>query len=288
MACNKIPGFAKSDAGDETGATNSGILSSFQTFEGEITIQVTMTPDASATKVGSRIPEGPKTLVVGIKSPKARVDLAGDVSPGDPVLGQGVGLIVDPPAKKAYALITAQRNAIVVDFEKIKDMAEQMRTTMRPQAPAMRGAPSAPPAPSELPKIDKTGKKDKVAGYECEEWKITTKDTHVDVCMAGISWIDLTPLGTASPELAFAAVAADGAHFPLRVAFFDEKGKLAMRAEATKIDKKKLDNANFVVPPGFTVVELSDMLRNMGMGGLPNRGILGMPPRKAPPVTPPR
>ena len=265
LACDKIPGLGKKDGGDEGGA-GGGVLSFLGgTFEGEITSQV------SGKGTGKT---GPMTMTFGIKTPKVRIDLAGAGVQDNPMLAQGAGFIIDPPAKKGYMLMPAQKKAMVIDFEKAK--------AQRQAHPA--GQPGAPGAISDPPKIEKTGKKAVVAGYTCDEWKVTTKTSRADMCVAeGIKWMDLTDLGMSSPELGFAAAASDFNHFPLRVVAYDDKNVETTRMEATKIDKKKLDDSRFTVPPDYQVIDMSAMLgnlQNLGAGGKPGAGL---PPGFVPP-----
>jgi len=258
-ACDRIPGLGKKDAdGGTTSAGGSGGVLSLLggSFEGEITMSTT-------GRAGSG---GPTTMVFGIKSPKVRIDASGGVS-DNPMLAQGASVIVDAPTKKAYALVPAAKQAIVIDFEKAKAL----------------GARPAAGAPSDAPKIDKTGKKEVVAGYECEVWKVSSKSGRADMCVAeGIKWIDLADLAMASPELGVAAAAGEANHFPLRLVSFDANNVQTAQMEATKIEKKKLDDARFVVPADYAVVDMSAL---MGGGfAVPSGGKLPSgfpPPRRA-------
>ena len=106
----------------------------------------------------------------------------------------------------------------------------------------------APPAPSgppeDPPKIEKTGKKDTIAGYTCEVWKITSKTSHAEACLAEkLKWIDFTDLAIQSPSFAAIAAVSDFNHLPLRIVTFDDKNVEEGRMEVTKIDKKKLADA---------------------------------------------
>lgn len=283
-ACNKIPGLSKGDAdggsspGSGASGSGGGILSFLGgNFEGELTMQLT-THEAGK-------PSTPKTLVFGLKTPKVRIDLPADIAPGNPMLGGGVGVIIDPPQKKAYALVAAQKRAVVIDFSKPKEQ----RLPQLPSMPGQTGKPSTPSTPPEPPKIDKTGKKDVVAGYECEEWKISTKTNRADVCVAeGIKWIDLTDLGMQAPELALAAAMTDANRFPLRAVVYDQSNVEISRMVATKIDKKKLDDASFVVPPDYQVVDLAAMFGAFAGAGAPGAGLPpGLSSGKLPPGFPP-
>ncbi|AKU99539.1 hypothetical protein AKJ09_06203 [Labilithrix luteola] len=285
-ACNKIPGLSKGDAdgGSSQGSGSGGGILSFLggNFEGELTMQLT-------NHEGGK-PATPKTLVFGLKSPKVRIDVPADIAPGNPMLGGGAGVVIDPPQKKAYALLPAQKKAIVIDFSKPKEQ----RLPQLPSMPSQPGKPSMPSTPPEPPKVEKTGKKDVIAGYECDEWKITSKTNRADVCVAeGIKWIDLTDLGMESPELALAAAMSDVNRFPLRAVVYDQNNVETTRMVATKIDKKKLDDARFVVPPDYQVVDLAAMFSAFaGAGaGAPGAAGAGLPPTfhsgKLPPGFPP-
>lgn len=73
----------------------------------------------------------------------------------------------------------------------------------------------------------------------------------------GITWIDLGDLGWSSPELTVGAVATGANKFPLRIVSGD------VTLVATKIDKKKLDDARFVVPPDYQVIDVAAMMQNL-------------------------
>jgi hypothetical protein len=274
--CDKL-GLGKKDADGGTASGGGGGLFSFldKNFEGEVTMNVSGKGMGSGSGGAAA---KPKTLVFELKSPKVRIDAGSDLEAGNPMLAQGAAFIVDPPAKKAYALIIAQKKAIVFDFDKAKGGLKVPKLG--------GGAPSAAPsgAPSDPPKIEKTGKTEIVAGYQCEVWKITSKTGRADACLAeGIKWIDLTDIGLQSPEFAAVAAVSDFNHFPLRMVAFDEKNVETSRMEATKIEKKKLDDSRFAVPPDYQVVDLAALL-----GGFqPSAGVgSGRRPPGLPPGVP--
>ena len=262
LACDKL-GLGKKDGGDEGGTAPGEGAPSFLggTFEGEITMLVT--------------PKGkpnPATMVFGIKSPKARLDITNQGAADNPLLAQGGAILIDPPAKKAFVLVPARKQAMVIDFEK----ARAQRAARTP------GQPGGGAILTEPPKVEKTGKKEVIAGYTCENWKVTSKTSRADMCVAeGIKWIDLSDLGMTSPEVALAAAASDLNHFPLRVIAYDDKNVETTRMEATKIEKKKLDDARFVVPADFQVLDLTAMLgglQGFGTPGTVGGGRPGLPP----------
>ncbi len=254
--CDKV----KSMAGGAGGSLFGG------DFEGEITMAA-----SSKSKPASA---GPTTLVFGIKKPKLRIDATGNTGSNNPMLGsEGASVIIDPPQKKGWALMPAQKKAIVLDFEKMKGMSAAMKPGVTKTGGGGTGAGAPPPT------IEKTGKKDTVAGYACEIWKVTQNDgRRAEICVAeGITWMDLSDLGWSNPEITVAAALGSANHFPLRIVSYDAKGTEDTRLEATKIDKKKLDDAHFVVPPDYQVIDLSQMLGNLG-----NLGQMGAPPSGMP------
>jgi Domain of unknown function (DUF4412) len=263
--CKSKSTSATADGGTST--TGGGILSSLlgSDFEGEITAKATGRSSNKTT-----------ILVFGLKSPKVRIDTSGDLAPTNPMLSQGAALIADPPNKKGILLVPGKKQAVELDFDKLKGM--------RPPTIAGMKGPDMPAAPSQNqppPTIDKTGKKDTVAGYSCEIWKITeSTGRHADVCVAdGITWIDLTDLGMSSPELATVAALGDMNHFPLRAVAYDEKNVEEGRFEATKIEKKTLDDARFAVPPGYQTVDITQLFQGLS-GGTPGHG--PQPPLRRP------
>lgn len=206
-------------------------------FEGEITMNATRAQGS-----------GPTQMVFGIKKPKYRVDATGNVGASNPMMSGGSTLLLDPPAKKGYALQPALKKAVVIDFDKMK-------------AANVPGASTGPGTKSNQPppKVEKTGKKETIAGYDCEIWYVTPNNgPKSELCMAdGITWIDLGDLGWSSPEMTIGAVATGANKFPLRIASGDTK------LEATKIEKKKLDDSRFVVPPDYQVIDVSAMMQNL-------------------------
>ena len=270
LGCDKL-GLGKKDGDGGSSSSSGGGALSFldSTFEGEITMNL-------QGKAGSK--EGPKSLLVSLKTPRVRVDAGAELAPGNPFLAGGLAFIVDPPAKKGYALINSQKKAVVLDFDKAKG-------GFKP--PSMGGGPSGAGGPPEdPPKIEKTGKKDTIAGYSCEIWKITSKANHAEACLAEkIKWIDFTDLAIQSPSFAAMVAVSDFNHLPLRIVSFDDKNVEEGRMEVTKVDKKKLADAQFTVPADFQIVELSALLAGFGAppgGGGPG-GRRPLPPSFVPP-----
>jgi hypothetical protein len=63
------------------------------------------------------------------------------------------------------------------------------------------------------------------------------------------------------------AAASDLNHFPLRVVAYDDRNVETTRMEATKIEKKKLDDARFLVPADYQQIDMPAMFGNLqGLG----------------------
>jgi hypothetical protein len=109
------------------------------------------------------------------------------------------------------------------------------------------------------PKVQKSGKMEKVAGLDCEDWSIDDGTEKVDVCATkGVAYVDLASnakSGNAEPSWATALTTEKA--FPLRVVAHDKSGKEEYRAEATKADRKKLDDSMFVLPAGYKSADLA-------------------------------
>lgn len=274
LGCDKVKSMAHLGDGDASSrAGEPGVLGSLfdASFEGEI-----------VAEISSKTDKAPKTVTVAIKSPKLRVDLSA-LAGGkeDPFLAQGGAVILDPPAKKAFMLMPAKKMAMVLDFEKLKQ-----QQAARPAGARAPGAPSAGSA-EDVPKIDKTGKKDVVAGYGCEIWKITSKDgTHAELCMAeGIKLMNFADLAGTSPQLAAVAAFGDLNHFPLRGIAFDAANVETGRMEAKKVEKKKLPDTAFTVPADYQQVDMAQMMAGfaaMAAGAHAQPGMLPGRPNSAP------
>jgi hypothetical protein len=252
--------------GKSGGGSSGGVLSFLSgDFEGEITMN-------AKNRAGGR---GPSTLVFGIKKPKFRIDASGGQIGSDPMTAQGASLILDPPNKKGYALMPAQKRAMVLDFDKMKGKGSPFGSS---------GGGSLGGGSKSDAKIEKTGKNETIAGYECEIWKITQSDGRkAEICGAeGITWIDLSDMGWSSPEIAVAATLSGANRFPLRIVSWDAKGIEEVRLEATKIDKKKLADEQFVVPPDYQVMDLGAMMQ--GLPQMPPGMPTNLPPGFVPPT----
>jgi hypothetical protein len=117
------------------------------------------------------------------------------------------------------------------------------------------------------PKVQKTGKMEKVAGLDCEDWSIDQGTEKVDVCASkGIAYVDLAPdAKPGSAETPWAGALTAEKAFPLRVVVHDKSGKEEYRAEASRADRRKLDDALFALPTGYKSADLAKETRTASL-----------------------
>jgi hypothetical protein len=122
----------------------------------------------------------------------------------------------------------------------------QQRMYMDMPAPSL--AETTPEAKN--PNIKMTGRKETVAGIECEHVEITSDGSQYDACVAhGLGMFPMVnnPMGRGrgEPPPAWQKLGRDA--FPLKVQRAGEQ----ITFEVTKIERKSLDASLFAVPDGF-------------------------------------
>jgi hypothetical protein len=190
---------------------------------GEFEGEITMHTTAAGTS---------NDMVVQTKGDKLRFDTKAPT--GDPMHG-----VFDPTANKVVVYLDGTKTYMDMDFSK-------------PGAtPNVDGASGS---------VNKTGKHETVAGYDCENWTVsdpTGKKT--ELCIAqGIAFFDVGGLkaGPSASPSALAKEFREKKSFPLRSIEYDAAGKELSRMEVTKIEKKSIPDASFQVPPGYTKLQL--------------------------------
>lgn len=176
-------------------------------------------------------PNGSVPSKIYVKNDRSRVETT--TPRGDMVT------ITDRPNKTSYMVMTAQQQYVQREIRE----------------GGMGGGANAPAAPE----IVKTGKMDKVAGYDCEHWTIKTGQMgDMDACVAkGLGQFVGGGRGMGGMNRAF------GDMFPLKVS-----GANGTMLEVTSIEKKSLGDDMFAPPAGFTKV---DPPARQGGGGPPAR-----------------
>jgi hypothetical protein len=222
-------------------------------FEGEVSLKA---QGSAGSHPAKEIPP----LTLQVKSDKVRLNIPPGLG-GSPRMNGYV--VLNTPEKKLYVVMDETRQAIVVDLDK----AGQQLKTMIPSA---GGAAHARPArvPSS---IKKTGTKDNVAGYVCENWDIADETRRVaSICVAeqGASWLSLPAAGLPA-EYAWATELTDGKHFPLRLVAYGKDGAEEGKIEVTRLEKKPIAASLFELPPGYKVVDMATVLKMPGMLAFP-------------------
>jgi len=164
---------------------------------------------------------------------KVRMSIAGPMG--------SMAIIGVPAEQKMYVLIDQQ--------------SAYMEMRMDAEGARAVGAVAAMPEP----KMTRTGRKETIAGYECEHVLVESSQQTYDVCMArglgpfvnAMSSINRMGRGGASLPAWQRSLGAEGA-FPLKVTGPDG----AVQLEVTRIERKKLAEAQFAVPLNYTKMDM--------------------------------
>jgi hypothetical protein len=218
LACGKKPEPATTSPSASAPATPAASASAALNGPFEGEIVVTVKDDASKKL--------PVSITYDVKGNKVRY-----VPVAAPVYAVG-----DLDAQRVYAVDDAQKSYDTID---------------------VKSAPGAKVPPS--PKVQKTGKTEKVAGLDCEDWTIDDGSEKVDVCASkGIAYFDIASDAKAgSAETPWAVALTAEKAFPLRIVVHDRSGKEQYRAEATKADRRKIDDSLFQPPRGYKKADLA-------------------------------
>ena len=185
-----------------------------QTFEGIVTMKVH----------GGDSAREPREMQYALRQGVARVEMPGR---GD---ARGV-MIIDQSAKTSTMLMPAQKKYMVMP---IPQGVGEPRAGDHPRAEVVR-----------------TGRKETIAGYECEHWLV--KGEHeIDACVAsGLGTFMMGGPGRGRED-AWTGSLRDQQGFPLKVTRVGG----AMIMEVTRLEKKALDASLFAPPPDYEKMEM--------------------------------
>jgi hypothetical protein len=197
-------------------------------------------PTASAAAAANEPFEG--EIVVTVKD-EAQMKLPASITYS--VKGNSVRYAPAAAPVRAVSDLGAQRVYVIDDAQKSYEEIDAKATTT---------AKAAPP-----PKVQKSGKMEKLAGLDCENWAIDDGNEKVDVCATkGVPYFALADAPKpGNAETTWAVALTSEKAFPLRIVVHDKAGKEEYRAEATKADRKKLDDALFQLPSGYKKADLA-------------------------------
>ena len=208
---------------------------SAQAFEGVITMRM------GALRAGG---DGLQEIEYLSHGGKVRMNIKSQMGP--------IGIIGDPAEKKLYVLIDPQSMYMEISTDAAAG-----------RAGAGAGAVNVNIAE---PKITRTGKKETIAGRECEHITVEAQQETTDVCVArGLGpfmnamssmggmggMMGMGGRGATAPPAWQRSLAADGA-FPLKATRAD--GTVLL--EVTKIEPKKLANTLFTVPGNYAKMDM--------------------------------
>jgi hypothetical protein len=123
----------------------------------------------------------------------------------------------------------------------------------------------------EKQEVTRTGKTDKIAGYSCEIWRITDKESNhlkSDICVgkgfgkAASFWIDPKEMKRSSQPSWVKQLVEEGG-VGLRSIHYDEAGKESSRMEVTSVERKPLDAGLFFFPPDWVKQDMAGMQDRM-------------------------
>jgi hypothetical protein len=119
--------------------------------------------------------------------------------------------------------------------------------------------------------VERTGKMDKIAGYSCEIWRITDKESNRlknDICVgkgfgkAASFWVDPKEMKRSS-QPSWVKQLVDEGGFGLRSIHYDDAGKESSRMEVTSIERKALDVGLFSFPTDWVKQDMAGMQDRM-------------------------
>jgi hypothetical protein len=259
--CDRVSSMFRHDDGSGSGSSGSSGASSAAESDGELPALAGFEGEIDLSAKGKTTPT-PVALNLLVKNEIVRVDLPADMMNAREAKsftgGGKVYALLKAADKTMTVVLDGKRQAIVIDLNSVGEKAKQFRP----------GPPGGNAPASDPPKVTKTGKKETVAGYQCEDWDVQSTDkSKVSVCVAdkGASFFHLPLTGIPTEQL-WALELLDGKHFPLRGIAYEKDGSEAGRVEVTKIDKRSLDAAQFEVPAGYKTVTLDEMMQGLGGG----------------------
>jgi hypothetical protein len=268
VACKKTEATASGAPSAQASATalggspKTGVDAILSDFEGAATVSVKSKQETMS-------------LAIQVKKGMVRFDLPPDLAKQAELSGSAYA-IVNASEGKLSGVVDERKMIIEVDFKKLEEQIKAMAPKPPGKAPGSAPAPTEPP-----PKITKTGRMDKVAGFGCEDWQVVTSEgDKATVCVAGAgtSWLNIPALSLPK-EAQWAAELLDGKHFPLRLIAFNKAGTEEARIELTKLEKKALPESLFQVPQGYQRIDLQQFMQGMmGMAAMGMPGGPGMPP----------
>jgi hypothetical protein len=251
VSCSKTgqPSNNSTASAPSTGSSSGGDFEGMITMKMETEVQkgmeMTYFLKGRHTRIETNVPSAPEAHVVMLW------DL------------EGAKITTLMPSRKTYTTMDLKEEA-----EGMKEAAKQMKNS-----PAQEEK-------TKFPKLTQTGTHETIAGYTCEHWLMGDKQD-IDMCVAkGIGYFGMGGQGGGglgslkslafSPKLLAEAATypewvkfLEGGAFPLKITALED-GKVKMNMEATKVERKSLDDALFVVPPDYKELNAGNITSGLG------------------------
>jgi Domain of unknown function (DUF4412) len=174
---------------------------------------------------------------------------------------QSTAMIMDGASGTMTILMPPQKQYMVMDM---KTMGQGLGGLLGKGSKGTGGSSAG--TPGSIPKITATGRKETIAGHECEYYVMGDKG-EAEVCSAkglGMFMMGQSPMGGGASSLA--ALAAVGSNpdavklfsdgfFPLKM-ISNEGGKKQVVLEATLVERKSLDASLFAPPPDYKEMKI--------------------------------
>ena len=188
--------------------------------------------------------DGTSTMDWYLKGDKARVEM---------FRGEGLKNIMIVNAKTRTMQMGIPGQKAYMEFSLGGEQAEHLAAALEKQ------------------EVTRTGKTDKIAGYSCEIWRITDKESnHLknDICVgkgfgkAASFWIDPKEMKRSS-QPSWVKQLVDEGGFGLRSIHYDEAGKESSRMEVTSVERKALDAGLFFFPSDWVKQDMAGLQDRM-------------------------
>jgi Domain of unknown function (DUF4412) len=239
IACSTANQPASTDSSSSKVSPASGSTSSVDQFEGVITLNII--DDSGSDPKNGR-------MIYSVKGNLTRMDNPERTSKD----GGSGSMLMDSKAGIMRIIVPERKSYMEMDLN------------------AFKGTGKDDEEP--IPKMTPTGKRETIAGHTCDHYRLDDKE-QTDLCLAkglgyfgfgnaerGGIWQTLKTMNQSDKVTAQIAAdpdlkkAMEGGAFPLKVSQ-TENGKVVTVMEVTSIERKKLDDSLFIVPPDYKKME---------------------------------
>jgi len=165
--------------------------------------------------------------------------------------GDKVRMDLEPsPGVQMAMLIDTRSNSVTIVRDDAKMFFEMDMDQLKPPASESKAKIS----------VTKTGKKETILGYECEQMLIEQEERRAELWVTkGLGrfvQVNLNPRAQSPLLKKLEEELIDQGYFPLRLATKNPTGNEETRMEVLKIEKKSLSDRLFAVPAGYQKTQM--------------------------------